>query len=248
MKRVVKNISTYSTGKLKIAETGMGGTSYYELRQEFDHLLRFHAPSTPLHHHPLDNRWNRYIKRAVDVLVSLVVIVGLLSWLTPLIALLIKIDSPGPVFFLQKRNKRNGQLFTCLKFRSMITNMDADILPAVKNDKRITPVGHFLRDHYLDELPQFINVLLGDMSIIGPRPHMISDNIRYDELIHDYGYRHKVKPGITGLAQVMGYTGVAENIGMMKERVNMDIFYVRHWTMKMDIAVFVHTVARAIGL
>lgn len=248
MKRVAKNIGNYSAGKLKIAESGMGSASYYELRQEFDHLLRFNAPSIPLHHYPLDNHWNRWIKRAADILISLFVIVGLLSWMTPIIAILIKLDSRGPVFFLQKRNKRNGNLFTCLKFRSMITNMDADILPAVKNDKRITRVGQFLRDHYLDELPQFINVLIGDMSIIGPRPHMVSDNIRYDELIHDYGYRHKVKPGITGLAQVMGYTGVAENIGMMKERVNMDVFYVRHWTMKMDIAVFLHTVAKAIGL
>lgn len=243
-----KNTRQLSTGHLKIAENGMKSPPYYVMQQEAEQFFRYQHPLVTLDSYPLDNRWSRLVKRIVDIFISLVVILGILSWITPLIALLIKLDSRGPVFFLQKRNKRNGQLFTCIKFRSMITNPDADIQPAVKNDRRITRAGRFLREHYLDELPQFFNVLLGDMSVIGPRPHMISDNIHYDEQIRNYGYRHRVKPGITGLAQVMGYTGIAENTGKMRERVNMDIFYVRHWTIKMDIAILAHTLGRALGL
>ncbi|HNK30203.1 MAG TPA: sugar transferase, partial [Ferruginibacter sp.] len=123
--------------------------------------------------HPLGNRYKRLLKRAIDITVSAFVITFLLSWITALIAILIKLDSRGPVFFLQKRNKRRGELFSCIKFRSMVCNADADTLPAGKNDQRITRFGAFLRRYHLDELPQFFNVLLGDMSVIGPRPHMV---------------------------------------------------------------------------
>jgi len=192
----------------------------------------------------LDKINNRSIKRAVDILFSALVITAVLTWLIPLMALLIKLDSRGPVFFLQKRNKRNGGVFTCIKFRTMIENDDADLLQAMPGDKRITRLGKFLRNHYLDELPQFFNVWLGDMSIIGPRPHMISDNSKYEELIEYYDYRHKVKPGITGLSQVLGYVGETSDIQRMKDRVLLDLFYVRHWSLLLDVKIFWHTILR----
>ena len=129
----------------------------------------------------------------------------------------------------------------------MFVNEEADLLPAKKNDKRITRVGKFLRQNYLDELPQFFNVLWGDMSVVGPRPHMISDNLRYDELVKYYSYRSKIKPGITGLAQVMGYAGPAPDIEQMQNRVNMDIFYLRHWSLKLDFTILYHTIRKTLG-
>jgi len=127
----------------------------------------------------------------------------------------------------------------------MIVNQDADLVPAAVNDPRITRIGKFLRPTYLDEFPQFLNVLWGDMSVVGPRPHMISENLRYDELVEHYDYRNKVKPGITGLAQVMGYVGSTGNIREMQDRVNMDIFYVRHWSLKLDISILYNTIRKA---
>jgi lipopolysaccharide/colanic/teichoic acid biosynthesis glycosyltransferase len=193
---------------------------------------------------PLDSISKRISKRSLDIFLSSIVIVCILSWLIPIMALLIKLDSKGPVFFLQKRNKRGGKTFTCIKFRSMIENEDADLLQATTDDERITKLGGFLRDHYLDELPQFFNVLVGDMSFIGPRPHMVSDNNKYEELIEFYDYRHKVKPGITGLSQAMGYVGETRNIQSMKDRVHLDIFYVRHWSMRLDLKILRHTLRK----
>jgi putative colanic acid biosynthesis UDP-glucose lipid carrier transferase len=196
---------------------------------------------------PLDSASKRFFKRAGDIVLSTIVIAGVLSWLTPLMALLIKLDSRGPVFFLQKRNKKDGKVFTCIKFRSMIENDDADTLPATADDERITKLGRFLRNHYLDELPQFFNVWMGDMSLIGPRPHMVSDNSKYEQLIEFYDYRHKVKPGITGLSQAMGYVGEIRNIQAMKDRVHLDIFYVRHWSFGVDLKILWHTLTKVFG-
>lgn len=193
---------------------------------------------------PLEKPLSRMGKRLVDIIVSLLVLVLVLSWLLPIIALFIKLNSRGPVFFLQKRSGRNGKLFTCLKFRSMIVNPDADLVPAMKNDKRITRVGNFLRDHYLDELPQFFNVLMGDMSVIGPRPHMISDDIRHKDEIDLYIFRQKVKPGITGLSQVLGLTGPANELQKMKGRVQLDIFYIRQWSALLDIKIIFRTIGK----
>lgn len=197
---------------------------------------------------PLDNGFNRILKRSADIICSLTVILTIFPWLFPVIAVIIKLNSRGPVFFLQKRNKRNGELFTCIKFRSMYKNADADILPACRNDKRITSVGRFLRTHYIDELPQFLNVLWGDMSLIGPRPHMVSDNLKFDALIKNYDNRHKVKPGITGLAQIMGYLGPADNVQEMEARVNLDIYYSRHWSVKLDLVILYKTILKPICL
>ncbi len=222
---------------------------YFHLKKEFAQIIEFGSLTIPFQTQPLDNGFNRAVKRSMDILISLIVILFFLSWLIPLIAIFIKLNSAGPVFFLQKRNKRNAELFACIKFRTMFKNAYADTLPACKNDKRITSVGRFLRNNHLDELPQFFNVLWGDMSVVGPRPHMVSDNLKFDELIKNYACRHKVKPGITGLAQVLGYLGpVDDDFKKMEARVNMDIFYTRHWSAKFDIVILFRTVRKTLGL
>src|SRR5687767_3164416 len=195
---------------------------------------------------PLESVQRRAIKRTGDIFLSTIVILGVLSWLIPIMAVLIKLDSKGPVFFLQKRNKRDGEIFTCIKFRSMIENDDADSLPATADDERITKFGRLIRKYFIDELPQFLNVWIGDMSFIGPRPHMVSDNNKYEEVIEFYNYRHKVKPGITGLSQAMGYVGETRNIQAMKDRVHLDIFYVRHWSFQLDMKIVWYTFRRMI--
>ena len=251
MKKELNPVGYATISKLKLiseADTINQSAPYFHIQHEFNELINIGSVTTPFQSQPLDSNFNRALKRFMDITVSLLFIVFIFSWLCPLIAVLIKINSRGPVFFLQKRNKRNGELFTCIKFRSMYTNVEADILPAKENDARITGVGSFLRNHYLDELPQFFNVLWGDMSVIGPRPHMVSDNLKFDELIKNYNYRHKVKPGITGLAQVLGYVGAAENIQKMKARINMDIFYARHWSPKFDMVILFRTICKTLGL
>ena len=223
-------------------------SSLLKLRHELAGTLNFNYLTTPFHNQPLDNQVSRVLKRGADILISSVTILAVFSWLIPLMALLIKLDSKGPVFFLQKRNKRNGVLFTCIKFRSMVVNEDADILPAGKDDKRITRIGRFLRDHYIDELPQFFNVFMGDMSLIGPRPHMITDNLQFDQRVKNYACRHLVKPGITGLAQVLGLVGLVDDQEKLEARVNIDIFYVRHWSPRLDLIILLKTIKKIAGL
>lgn len=224
-------------------------TSFYDqIRRALPGAISPQRFTTPFLHFPLDKPANRWMKRSVDFTISAMVILGLLSWFIPLMAIIIKLDSRGPVFFFQKRNKRNGGVFTCIKFRSMIVNPVADVLPAGRYDHRITRVGKFIRRHYIDELPQFINVLLGDMSIIGPRPHMLSDNLKYGESIEHYQLRSKVKPGITGLAQVLGYVGATDNPRLMTDRIRMDNFYLRHWTPRLDLAILVRTLFKPFGI
>jgi putative colanic acid biosysnthesis UDP-glucose lipid carrier transferase len=211
---------------------------------ELKRFIRIKDNTTLLFRLPLDNSSSRFIKRSADIVLSTVVIIAILSWLIPLLALLIKLDSKGPVFFLQKRNKKGGSVFTCIKFRSMIVNDEADNLQASADDERITKFGRFLRNHYIDELPQFLNVWIGDMSFIGPRPHMINDNNKYEELIEFYDFRHRVKPGITGLSQVMGYVGETKHTQAMRDRVQIDSFYVRHWSIGLDVRIFWYTLRR----
>jgi putative colanic acid biosynthesis UDP-glucose lipid carrier transferase len=190
---------------------------------------------------PLERPYNFILKRCLDVVISIFLIIVLLSWLLPILALLIKLDSKGPVFFLQKRNKNGGRSFTCIKFRSMIVNKEADILSAAENDKRITRVGKFIRHYHLDELPQLFNVLAGDMSLIGPRPHMVSENARYEKLVKEYIYRHTVKPGMTGLAQSLGNFGATADMEKFQERVALDLQYIRQWSVGMDIKIMYRT-------
>ncbi|MCW3090197.1 MAG: hypothetical protein JWP81_1266 [Ferruginibacter sp.] len=227
----------YSVGVVKDRSGKQLNNIAKSLQPGYSSLLRTGKLTTGFFQQPLDKSVNRFIKRAFDISISSAVIVLILSWLIPLFAIAIMIDSAGPVFFFQKRNKKNGDVFTCIKFRSMIVNDEADISPAVKNDERITKVGRFLRDHYMDELPQFFNVLLGEMSVIGPRPHMISENIKYDAMVEHYAYRHSIKPGITGLAQVLGFAGIATEKHQVQARLNMDIFYIRRWSFKMDLII-----------
>lgn len=249
MKKELNPVGFSSMSKLKLIAGAdvTNETAPYYLRHDIAGIINIGTATTPFKILPLNNSFNRVLKRMADITLSLVFIVLVFPWLFPVIAVLIKLNSRGPVFFLQKRNKRNGELFTCIKFRSMYKNTDADILPAGKNDKRITAVGRFLRNHYLDELPQFLNVLWGDMSLIGPRPHMVSDNLKFDELIKNYEFRHRVKPGITGLAQVMGYLGPTENLQEMEARVNLDIYYTRHWSVKMDFIILFRSILKPLG-
>jgi putative colanic acid biosysnthesis UDP-glucose lipid carrier transferase len=197
---------------------------------------------------PLEQSVNSFFKRSFDLVASALLLVGLFSWLFPLMALLIKSDSKGPVFFFQKRNKKNGGLFTCIKFRTMLVNDKADVLPAVENDSRITRVGAFLRRHHLDELPQLFNVLLGDMSMIGPRPYMVNDNEKYEKLIKNYLVRHRIKPGITGLAQVIDYVAPVTSIEYMERRVNKDVYYVYNWSPALDAKIIVRTLFKMAGV
>ena len=192
---------------------------------------------------PLSNDLNTILKRTFDVIFSLFVIVFLLSWITPIIALIIKIESRGPVFFKQTRNGIKFREFICYKFRSMIENNDADIQQATKNDKRVTKIGKILRKTSLDELPQFFNVLIGNMSVVGPRPHMIKENERYSKSVDKFMVRHFVKPGITGLAQVKGFRGEVETDEDIINRVKYDIYYLENWSLILDLnIVFLTTI------
>jgi len=191
---------------------------------------------------PLDDTFNMVIKRMFDIVFSFLILVFILSWLIPVIGLLIKLDSKGPILFKQLRNGRENKPFTCYKFRSMRQNEEADIKQATKDDDRITKLGSFLRKTNLDELPQFINVFLGDMSVVGPRPHPIKLNENYRRLIGRYMSRHLIKPGVTGLAQVKGYRGETSEPHQMKNRIKIDLFYIENWTFLLDIKIIFLTV------
>ena len=154
---------------------------------------------------------------------------------------------PGPVFFRQKRNGINGDEFTCLKFRSMRVNADADKVQATKNDPRKTKWGNIMRKTNIDELPQFINVLLGDMSIVGPRPHMVKHTEEYGALVDKYMVRHYTKPGITGWAQVTGSRGETSELWMMEERIKKDIWYVENWSLLLDLKIIFKTITNVFG-
>jgi putative colanic acid biosynthesis UDP-glucose lipid carrier transferase len=186
-----------------------------------------------------------FTKRAFDIVFSALVILLVMSWLLPLVALLIKLDSKGPVFFRQKRIGRNAVPFYCLKFRTMIPNEEADEQPALENDSRITTAGRWLRKLNIDELPQFFNVLRGQMSVVGPRPHMTADCIRFSFVISSYSFRHLVRPGITGWAQVHGYHGPTNDYESIIIRYYWDAMYVRKADLFLDVKIVTRTFARA---
>lgn len=190
---------------------------------------------------PLDNSINQFVKRAFDIAFSGIVIIFILSWLMPLISLIIRIESSGPIFFKQKRHGRGNRHFACLKFRTMIINPDADEKQAIKGDERVTRIGGFLRRTSIDELPQFLNVFLGDMSVVGPRPHPIKLNERYQPNIEKFWQRHAVKPGITGLAQAKGFRGETD-FSAMSGRVRLDRFYVKNWSLILDLKIIFLTI------
>jgi len=190
---------------------------------------------------PLDVFESQFFKRLFDIVFSLFVMVFILSWLVPILAILIKLNSKGPVFFVQKRTGINNKAFKCLKFRSMRVNKDSDVKQAVEGDKRITALGNFLRKSSMDELPQFFNVFLGQMSVVGPRPHMLKHTEQYSQLIERYLVRHYIKPGITGWAQVSGYRGETDELWKMKKRVQYDMNYLENWNFWWDIKIIFMT-------
>lgn len=199
-------------------------------------------PIVRLREEPLENFRNRLIKRSIDVVISLGVIIFILSWLIPLLGILIKLRSKGPIFFIQKRTGLNNKEFNIIKFRSMHLNQQANHLQARKGDPRINKLGTILRKYNIDELPQFINILIGNMSLIGPRPHMIEHTIYYSKIINCYLVRHFVKPGLTGWAQVNGYRGDTTEPGLMEGRVKHDVYYLENWSPILDTRIFFQTI------
>ena len=196
---------------------------------------------------PTDEPINLFVKRIFDVIFSLIVIIGVLSWLTPILGLIIKMESKGPIFFKQKRNGLDYKEFYCYKFRSMRPNPEAHLYQIKKNDPRVTRIGKIIRKTSIDELPQFINVLKGNMSVVGPRPHMVSHTHMYAEKIDKFMVRHFIKPGITGLAQVSGFRGEVEDDNFIINRVKYDIFYLENWSLLMDLKIVVKTVYNALS-
>lgn len=182
------------------------------------------------------------IKRLFDIIFSLFIVIIILSWLCPILWVLIKLDSKGPLFFLQERAGINGNEFLCYKFRTMKVNSLSDVKQVSINDDRVTKIGSFLRKTSLDELPQFFNVILGDMSVVGPRPHMSKQSLKFEKEINNFIKRHQVKPGITGLAQISGYRGEIKKKSDINNRVRLDIFYIENWSFLLDIKIVFHTV------
>jgi len=199
------------------------------------------VPYVDIKSFPLDNIYNLAIKRSFDIVFSFFVIIFILSWMVPIFGLIIKLTSNGPVLFVQKREGYKGQVFNCFKFRSMVVNDSSDSVMADDNDRRLTRFGKFLRLSTLDEMPQFINVLIGDMSIVGPRPHPIKLNQDYRNKVVNFDKRHRFKPGITGLAQSLGYSGFISSLKDMNNRVKMDVFYFKNWNILFDLKIVLKT-------
>lgn len=204
-----------------------------------NHVVRGEQTRYPLTRHfpnRLESSWfSLFAKRLADLFLSSLALVLVLSWLVPLIALLIRLDSPGPVFFRQKRSGRGRKPFVCYKFRTMYhTSMAMPFVQARGNDPRVTPLGDFLRRSSLDEFPQFFNVLLGSMSLVGPRPHVPDLDARFGATVSNYFERNTVKPGITGLAQVKGCRGETSTEDHMSDRIALDVQYTRHWSPWLD--------------
>lgn len=204
------------------------------------------VPYLSLRCEPLTRMGNRALKRGFDIVFSLVFLCTLFPIIYIVVAALSKCTMPGPVFFRQKRNGLKDREFYCYKFRSMKVNGEADVAQATKKDSRITRWGHILRKTNLDETPQFINVLLGDMSVVGPRPHMLKHTEEYSRLINKYMVRHFVKPGITGWSQVTGFRGETRKLSDMENRIKNDIWYIEHWSFGLDLYIIYKTVANII--
>lgn len=187
------------------------------------------------------------VKRAMDVLISAFFIVAVLSWVLPIVALLVKLTSRGPLFFIQKRTGLHGAEFDCFKFRTMRVNDEAHIRQACANDTRITPVGRILRASHLDELPQLLNVFLGDMSLVGPRPHMLYHTRFYGQKIPFYNLRHEAKPGMTGMAQIKGYIGEITVERELRKRIQWDVYYLKNRGFGLDLHIVLATGLQVLG-
>ncbi len=204
------------------------------------------TPVFSLHNEPLSMFGNRIFKRTFDFIGSSIFLLTIFPFVYIIFGTIIKLNSPGPVFFKQKRSGVNGKDFYCYKFRSMRVNVDSDKVQATKDDPRKTRIGEFMRRTSIDELPQFINVWLGDMSIVGPRPHMLIHTQQYSELISSYMVRHFAKPGITGYAQVTGFRGETSELWQMEGRVKRDIWYIEHWSFALDLFIIWKTIYNAV--
>jgi len=234
----------YADNNLKILKFLPDNKEIYSKRLDFTYYG--YLPILSLRKIPIEEPFNKFVKRSFDVTLALIVILAILSWLTPLLAFIIKLESRGPVFFKQKRNGLDYKEFYCYKFRSMRPNPEAHLHQIRKNDPRVTRVGRIIRKTSIDELPQFINVLKGEMSVVGPRPHMVSHTHMYAERIDKFMVRHFIKPGITGLAQVSGYRGEVEDDNHIINRVKYDIFYLENWSLLLDIKIVFLTVYNAL--
>ena len=200
------------------------------------------VPLLFIRNEPLQSPYNRALKRVFDIVFSMLVLIFCFPPLYIIAGLLIKINSPGPILFKQKRTGHYGQVFECYKFRTMTMNEEADSMQAVKDDPRTTKIGGFLRRTNLDEFPQFFNVIMGDMSVVGPRPHMLYHTELYSQIIDKYMVRHLVKPGITGWAQITGYRGETRTLEQMEGRVKRDVWYLENWSFFLDIKIIFVTI------
>lgn len=238
----LRNIVNFTENNLKILKFIPDNKDIFTKKLIFNYYG--YIPVLSFRDIPLDDSINKFAKRTFDILLSLFVLIGILSWLTPLIAFLIQLESKGPVFFKQRRNGLDYREFYCYKYRSMKPSTSAN--QATKGDARITKVGKFIRRTSIDELPQFLNVLKGDMSVVGPRPHMVKHNEEFAQRVDKFMVRHFVKPGITGLAQVSGFRGEIETNKDIVNRVKYDIFYVENWSLLLDIKITILTAINAI--
>ncbi len=240
----IADIVDFADNNLKILKFIPDSKEIYSKKLRYEYYD--YIPILTLRTISLEDSVNTIIKRGFDIGFSSIVIVFILSWLTPLIAICIKLESKGPVFFKQSRNGFNFREFECYKFRSMTPNKDAHLYQATRDDHRVTKVGRFIRKTSIDELPQFFNVLFGDMSVVGPRPHMVSHTNMYAKKIDKFMVRHLVKPGITGLAQTSGYRGEVETDKDIIGRVKYDIFYIENWSILLDIKIIIQTFMNAV--
>jgi putative colanic acid biosynthesis UDP-glucose lipid carrier transferase len=199
-------------------------------------------PLLSLRTQPLTLVSNAMQKRLFDMVFSTFIIIGLLSWLTPIIGIIIALESKGPIFFRQLRSGKNNKPFWCIKFRTLRMNKESDQIQVTKNDHRVTKFGRFLRKSNIDELPQFFNVLMGSMSVVGPRPHMLQHTTAFNALENDYMVRHFVQPGITGLAQINGFRGEIKHPDMLQKRLEKDIHYLENWSMADDLKIIWQTI------
>ncbi|MDN3491590.1 exopolysaccharide biosynthesis polyprenyl glycosylphosphotransferase [Winogradskyella bathintestinalis] len=240
----IADIVDFADNNLKILKFIPDSKEIYSKKLRYEYYD--YIPILTLRNIPLEDNVNTFIKRGFDIIFSSIVIVFILSWLTPIIAILIKLESRGTVFFKQSRNGFNYKEFDCYKFRSMMPNKDAHLYQATRGDQRVTKVGKFIRKTSIDELPQFFNVLFGDMSVVGPRPHMVSHTTMYAKKIDKFMVRHFVKPGITGLAQTSGFRGEVETDKDIIGRVKYDIFYIENWSLLLDLKIIIQTFVNAV--
>ncbi len=240
----IKTVVDFAENNLKTIKFLPSFANIYSKKLKYE--TYDYVPILSLRSIVLEEPFNKFLKRFFDIVFSILAIIFVLSWLTPLLFIIIKSESKGPVFFKQVRNGYNFRQFYCYKFRSMKINSEADSMQATRNDKRLTRVGGFLRKTSIDELPQFFNVLAGNMSVVGPRPHMIKENEKYLKTIDRFMVRHFIKPGITGLAQVNGFRGEIETSSDIINRIKYDINYIENWSLLLDLKIITLTIFNSI--